>query len=702
MNISRRTRLPLILGPMLLIVAACGGGGGGGGGGISTGDDNAIMENILVKVGGSNAALLPNTPLPASSSNIAAPKATPGFSAATAEPGDAVTVPIAVQAENTLQRLCAKVGGASSSLCANLAPAPTARTLYQEAKSASGEIPSKQLADTTTLNFELNLPRNVEPDGAFCVNLTVEDNAGLVSNTPQVCLTVVADIARTENDQPTTPAAVESALAGEWEGACVADGNGGSVKLGFEFGSPRTYVEFLRSWSTNAACTGAPTSAIDVVLGTYTPGAPEFNEQLRLWQLPFDFIPQQLNRCFNVLRVSGNQFFLGVPIGFTAPGSADTPGSCVSTASRPVSIATAAPFTRVSTAPAANMPPLANAGADRRLNLPAGSSVNLDGRGSGDSDGQIASFAWVQTAGPNVELSGANTAQPGFAVPPVQQSTVLSFRLSVTDDDGASATDTVAITIDAGSAAAAQVSAGPDQSVASNETVSLRGTATPEGEIASIQWTAVDNPSLPIQNANQLNASFTAPRVASGTQLLNLRLTVAFSGGQSISDQVLIEVAPVQLSSGELRFTLTWDQANDLDLYVREPSGTEISFPSDCTVAPSDGQPASGCAFSPNGGALDVDDTNGFGPENIFYPATPQDGIYCFAVRHFTEAGSGTNYTLRVSAGGGQIDQRTGTVSTTGNRVDYFIATRTAGSYSFRVATPNDAAACPGLEGPLP
>ncbi len=52
-----------------------------------------------------------------------------------------------------------------------------------------------------------------------------------------------------------------------------------------------------------------------------------------------------------------------------------------------------------------------------------------------DSDGAVAGYAWTQTAGPAVVLTGATTAKPSFIAPAVTADTTLSFSVKVTDDD---------------------------------------------------------------------------------------------------------------------------------------------------------------------------------------------------------------------------------------------------------------------------
>ena len=99
----------------------------------------------------------------------------------------------------------------------------------------------------------------------------------------------------------------------------------------------------------------------------------------------------------------------------------------------------------VNVAPSTNIDPVANAGPTQ--NVAAGASVSLDGTGSADSDGNIVSYTWVQTVGDNVVLTDANTSTPDFTAPSTDTAQTLTFRLTVTDDDGATNTDDVNINV---------------------------------------------------------------------------------------------------------------------------------------------------------------------------------------------------------------------------------------------------------------
>lgn len=102
---------------------------------------------------------------------------------------------------------------------------------------------------------------------------------------------------------------------------------------------------------------------------------------------------------------------------------------------------------QVTVTPTANQAPVADAGSD--LDVQEGASVQLDGSGSSDPDGTIATYQWTQTGGPDaVDVSGADTDTLSFTAPDVgPEGATLTFNLQVTDDQGASADDTVLVTV---------------------------------------------------------------------------------------------------------------------------------------------------------------------------------------------------------------------------------------------------------------
>ncbi len=191
------------------------------------------------------------------------------------------------------------------------------------------------------------------------------------------------------------------------------------------------------------------------------------------------------------------------------------------------------------TDPPANQNPSANAGPDQTV--ASGASVTLAGSGT-DPDGSIASFAWAQTSGTAVTLSNANVANPTFTAPTTSSNLALGFRLTVTDNRGGTATDSVIINVTAAANQNPTANAGPDQTVASGASVTLAGSGTdPDGSIASFAWTQTSGTAVTLSNASAANPSFTAPTTSSNLAL-GFRLTVTDNRGGTATDSVVINV----------------------------------------------------------------------------------------------------------------------------------------------------------------
>jgi LmbE family N-acetylglucosaminyl deacetylase/ribosomal protein L14 len=202
----------------------------------------------------------------------------------------------------------------------------------------------------------------------------------------------------------------------------------------------------------------------------------------------------------------------------------------------------------VNDAPGANQPPTANAGLDQSVD--EGTAVSLPGSGT-DPDGTIAAYAWTQIAGPGVTLTNANTATASFTAPAVTVNTLLTFQLTVTDNLGATDTDTVNVTVNDVPVAnqPPTANAGAPQTVNEGATVTLPGNGTDtDGTIASYAWTQTAGPTVTLSNANTATASFTAPRVSANTPL-TFQLTVTDNLGATDTDTVNILVNNVPASN---------------------------------------------------------------------------------------------------------------------------------------------------------
>jgi len=93
----------------------------------------------------------------------------------------------------------------------------------------------------------------------------------------------------------------------------------------------------------------------------------------------------------------------------------------------------------------ANLKPIAAAGPDRTVE--GGQTVILDGSGSHDPDGSLKAYRWEQTSGTQVSLSNATKVKAQLVTPKVSAQASLTFRLTVTDSSGLTASDTVTVTV---------------------------------------------------------------------------------------------------------------------------------------------------------------------------------------------------------------------------------------------------------------
>lgn len=195
-----------------------------------------------------------------------------------------------------------------------------------------------------------------------------------------------------------------------------------------------------------------------------------------------------------------------------------------------------------------NTVPTANAGADQ--DVTEGQTVTLNGAGSSDSDGSIVSYFWQPTDNA-VTFSNPNQATVTFTVPPVTTTTNFTFSLTVTDNDGASDTDIVVVTIkNSENTLSAQIIDG-GQTAEEGNLVTMTGNATDgDGTIENHQWEQIDcndpgttlsDITLTTDSENPAKVTFTAPEVANATDFC-FRYTATDDEGNTASDTNKITV----------------------------------------------------------------------------------------------------------------------------------------------------------------
>jgi hypothetical protein len=204
--------------------------------------------------------------------------------------------------------------------------------------------------------------------------------------------------------------------------------------------------------------------------------------------------------------------------------------------------ATAADSLTITVNPAANIPPTASVGSTQTITLPT-NTVSLTGTGT-DSDGTIASYQWTKVSGPSSYTisngSSATTSIKGL----IAGNYV--FKLTVTDNQGATATDTVLITVNPAANIPPTASAGSSQTITlPTNTVTLSGSGKDsDGTIASYQWTKVSGPSsYTIGNAS--SATTSVKGLIAGIYVF--KLTVTDNQGATAADSLTISVNPCVL-----------------------------------------------------------------------------------------------------------------------------------------------------------
>ncbi len=194
------------------------------------------------------------------------------------------------------------------------------------------------------------------------------------------------------------------------------------------------------------------------------------------------------------------------------------------------------------TTPPANQPPVANAGVDQTVSDSDGNgtqSVTLNGTASSDADGSIVSYSWKE---------GVSTIATGANPPVVLAVGPHTITLTVTDEDGATATDQVVVTVNANTPPVAN--AGPDQTVTDadgngSQGVTLNGSSSSDagGSIVSYAWS----------EGGSTIATGVSPSVVLGVGVHAITLTVTDDGGLSATDQVVVTVqAPATMHVADL------------------------------------------------------------------------------------------------------------------------------------------------------
>ncbi len=200
---------------------------------------------------------------------------------------------------------------------------------------------------------------------------------------------------------------------------------------------------------------------------------------------------------------------------------------------------------------------------------PTGTSVAFNAGGSVDPDGTIAKYEWDLDGNGSFETDTGTTATTAkiYTTPAAR-----TITLRVTDDEGATATTTVAVTSNNQAPTAAFTAtpstAGLGQTVAFNAGTS----ADPDGTIAKYEWDLDGNGSFETDTAT--TATTSTSYAGPGAKHVQLRVTDDHGAMTTIAHDVTVLNAPlpVAAASADLPSALT---------------GTPITFDASSSTAPS-------------------------------------------------------------------------------------------------------------------
>lgn len=174
-----------------------------------------------------------------------------------------------------------------------------------------------------------------------------------------------------------------------------------------------------------------------------------------------------------------------------------------------------------------DLEPVAHAGADQDVNERTGTgelaTIVLDGTASfdPDKDGAELQYEWLQVAGPEVELPGADTATPSF-VADVAEDTEFEFQLVVGYQNATSEPATTRVmvrNVNRAPVAVAQVKDGAIEVDERSGLITLDASASfdEDGETLHFQWEQRLGPAVTLDDPFSATPSFPAPEVAADT-----------------------------------------------------------------------------------------------------------------------------------------------------------------------------------------
>jgi Tol biopolymer transport system component len=223
----------------------------------------------------------------------------------------------------------------------------------------------------------------------------------------------------------------------------------------------------------------------------------------------------------------------------------------------------------------ADRPPIAHVNADTVIILPT-DNILLDGSASSDPDGTITTYLWQKVSGPY-----------SFSIPdPAAEKTVVKrlafgvyqFELTVTDNQGLSARDTVMVTVDSivvinhppvANAGADQIIVLPADSII----IDASGSKDSDNNISTYLWTKISGPSsYTFNNANSERTAVT--NLTEGVYLFKLKVTDAAGSSNNDTMKVTVMPDPTPCTACEIVFVSYRD--DNANICICKADGSDI------------------------------------------------------------------------------------------------------------------------------
>jgi hypothetical protein len=183
--------------------------------------------------------------------------------------------------------------------------------------------------------------------------------------------------------------------------------------------------------------------------------------------------------------------------------------------------------------------PTADAGPDQAVG--PGAVVQLDGSKSRDQDnGTITAYNWT-SVNPEVVFSDPAVVNPVFTVPAgMTPGSQMEITLTVTDNEGFVGTDDVVISVGSNPPV---VDAGEKQTVEEGTTVTLTGTSSDNGGVASRLWTQVEGPDVVLAEPSSEDGitTFVTP-IVDGVPEILFRFEFQATDNENLASTDMVEI----------------------------------------------------------------------------------------------------------------------------------------------------------------